>query len=243
MRISEFCKKFNVTHQAVYDKMKNYAAELEGHITKDERNVLDLDSFAVELLKPNRATYKALEERNLYLENSYKETASENEQIREERDKLASKEADSDAIIEFMSKQVKEYADENANLKNQNAEYQSKLYEANRLNRQYETKCSEENEAHESEIARLTAEIEKLSERIKCSNENNNEQWKKLQENRVEISNLNMDVAKRDDEIVKLNKEIANLKAKLQKYEDKQSGKQDASKQNSTKKSLFGRKK
>lgn len=91
MRISEFCKKFNVTHQAVHDKMKNHAAELEGHITKDERNVLDLDSFAVELLKPKRANYKALEERNSYLENSYKETASENEQLREERDKLASK--------------------------------------------------------------------------------------------------------------------------------------------------------
>ena len=104
-------------------------------------------------------------------------------------------------------------------------------------------KCSEENEAHESKIARLTAEVEKLNERIKCSNEKNNEQWKKLQENRVEISNLNMDVAKRDDEIVKLNKEIEDLKAKLQKYEDKQSAKQDASKQNSTKKSFFGRKK
>ena len=155
---------------------------------------------------------------------------------------MASKTADSDAVIEFMSKQVKKYADENANLKNENAEYQSKLYEANRLKRQYETKCSEENEAHESEISRLTAEIEKLSERIKCSNENNNEQWKKLQENRVEISNLNMNVAKRDDEIAKLNKEIADLKAKLQKYEDKQSAKQDASKQNSTKKSIFGRK-
>lgn len=179
----------------------------------------------------------------MYLENIYKETVSENEQLREERDKLASKTADSDAVIEFMSKQVKKYADENANLKNQNAEYQSKLYEANRLKRQYETKCSEENEAHESETARLTAEIEKLKERIKCSNEKNNEQWKKLQENRVEISNLNMDVAKRDDEIVKLNKEIADLKAKLQKYEDKQSAKQDASKQNSTKKSIFGRKK
>lgn len=243
MRISEFCKKFNVTHQAVHDKMKNHAAELAGHITKDERNVLDLDSFAVEFLKPKRATYKALEERNSYLENIYKETASENERLREERDKLASKTADSDVVIEFMSKQVKEYAAENTKLKNENAEYQSKLYEANRLNRQYETKCSEENEKHESEISRLTAEVEKLNERIKCSNEKNNEQWKKLQENRVEISNLNMDIAKRDDEIVKLNKEIADLKAKLQKYEDKQSAKQDVSKQNSTKKSLFGRKK
>ena len=243
MRISEFCKKFNVTHQAVHDKMKNHAAELAGHITKDERNVLDLDSFAVEFLKPKRATYKALEERNLYLENIYKETASENERLREERDKLASKTADSDAVIKFMSKQVKEYADESAKLKTEKAEYQSKLYEANRLNRQYEIKCSEENEAHESEIARLTAEVEKLKGQIKCSNEKNNEKWKKLQENRVEISNLNMDVAKRDDEIVMLRKEIEDLKAKLQKYEDKQSAKQDASKQNSTKKSIFGRKK
>lgn len=243
MRISEFCKTFQISHQAVHDKMKNHAAELEGHITKDERNVLDLDSFAVELLKPKRATYKALEERNSYLENIYKETVSENEQLREERDKLASKTADSDAVIEFMSKQVKEYADEKTKLKNENAKYQSKLYEANRLKRQYETKCSEENEKNKSEISRLTAEVEKLNERIKCSNEKNNEQWKKLQENRVEISNLNMDVAKRDDEIVMLRKEIENLKAKLQKYEDKQSGKQDASKQNSTKKSLFGRKK
>lgn len=117
MRISEFCKKFNITHQAVHDKMKNHAAELDGHITKDERNVTDLDSFAVELLKPKRETYKALEERNLYLENIYKETVSENEQLREERDKLASKTADSDAIIEFMSKQVKKYAGENAKLK------------------------------------------------------------------------------------------------------------------------------
>lgn len=183
--------------------MKNHAAELEGHITKDERNVLDLDSFAVEFLKPKRATYKALEERNLYLENTYKETVSENEQLREERDKLASKTAGSGAVIEFMGKQVKEYADENANLKNENAKYQSKLYEANRLNRQYEMKCNDENEKHESEIARLTAEIEKLNERIKRSNENNNEQWKKLQENRVEISNLNMDVAKRGDFNVK----------------------------------------
>ena len=243
MRISEFCKKFNVTHQAVHDKKKNHAAELEGHITKDERNVLALDSFAVELLKPKRATYKVLEERNSYLENIYKETVSENEQLREERDKLASKTADSDAVIEFMSKQVKEYANENAKLKNENAKYQSKLYEANRLNRQYEMKCSDENEKHESEIAKKDAEIEKLNERIKRSNDKNNDLWKDIEEKKWEISGLNMDVAKRDDEIVKLRKTIEELNAKLQKFEDKQSAKQDASKQNSTKKSLFGRKK
>ncbi len=197
----------------------------------------------MELLKPKRETYKALEERNLYLKNIYKETVSENEQLREERDKLASKTADSDAVIEFLSKQVKKYADENAKLKNENAEYQSKMYEANRLNRQYEMKCSDENEKHESEIAKKDAEIEKLNEGIKRSNDKNNDLWKDIEEKKWEISGLNMDVAKRDDEIVKLNKEIADLKAKLQKYEDKQSEKQDASKQNSTRKSIFGRKK
>ena len=47
--------------------MKKLAAELEGHITKDEGNVTDLDPFAVNLLKPKRETCKALNERNYYL--------------------------------------------------------------------------------------------------------------------------------------------------------------------------------
>ena len=46
MRISEFCKTFQVSHQAVYAKIKKYAAELEGHISKNKGNVTDLDPFA-----------------------------------------------------------------------------------------------------------------------------------------------------------------------------------------------------
>ena len=70
-------------------------------------------------------------------------------------------------------------------------------------------------------IADMKAEVEEEAEKI--------------------LSQITPDMS--DYEIVKLNKEIADLKAKLQKYEDKQSAKQDASKQNSTKKSFFGRKK
>ena len=43
MRISEFCKTFQISHQAVYAKIKKYTAELEGHISKDKGNVTDLD--------------------------------------------------------------------------------------------------------------------------------------------------------------------------------------------------------
>ena len=35
MRICEFCKTFQISHQAVYAKIKKYAAELDGHISKD----------------------------------------------------------------------------------------------------------------------------------------------------------------------------------------------------------------
>ena len=94
MRISEFCNTFQISHQAVYAKIKKYADELEGHISKDKGNVLDLDPFAVNLLKPKKASYKALDERNYYLFKKNKEIVSENESIRAERDELASKRFD-----------------------------------------------------------------------------------------------------------------------------------------------------
>ena len=73
MRISEFCNTFQISHQAVYAKIKKYAAELEGHISKDKGNVFVLDPFAVNLLKPKKASYKALDERNYYLLKKNKE--------------------------------------------------------------------------------------------------------------------------------------------------------------------------
>ena len=107
MRISEFCNTFQISHQAVYAKIKKYADELEGHISKDKGNVLDLDPFAVNLLKPKKASYKALDERNYYLFKKNKEIVSENESIRAERDELASKMSDYEAVIEFLKKENK----------------------------------------------------------------------------------------------------------------------------------------
>lgn len=111
MRISEFCKTFQISHQAVYAKIKKYAAELEGHISKDKGNVTDLDPFAVNLLKPKKASYKALDERNYYLFKKNKEIVSENERFKAEREDMASKMSDYEAVIEYLKKENKEYAD------------------------------------------------------------------------------------------------------------------------------------
>lgn len=64
MRVSEFCEKYKISSQAVYKKMKKNEEKLDGHIKKDNGNVLDLDDFAVRLLQPKRETYRTLDEQN-----------------------------------------------------------------------------------------------------------------------------------------------------------------------------------
>ena len=133
MRISEFCKTFQVSHQAVYAKIKKYSAELEGHISKDKGNVTDLDPFAVNLLKPKKASYKALDERNYYLFKKNKEIVSENERFKTERDELASKRSDYEAVIEYLKKENKEYADSVALLVQECERYKKECDDAKAL--------------------------------------------------------------------------------------------------------------
>ena len=236
MRISEFCKTFQISHQAVYAKIKKYADELEGHISKDKGNITDLDLFAVNLLKPKKASYKALDERNYYLFKKNKEIVSENEQFRAERDELASKMSDYEAVIEYLKKENKEYADSVAYLTQECERYKKECDNAKALYKVMESEF-------EKEKAKLKNENEELSGISEARAESCQNQMYRLREYDEKIAELTATIAKRDNEIVMLRKEIENLKAKLQKYEDKQSAKQDASKQNSTKKSLFGRKK
>lgn len=107
----KFCKTFQVSHQAVYAKIKKICSGAGGAYFKDKGNVFVLDPFAVNLLKPKKASYKALDERNYYLYKKNKEIVSENESIRAERDELASKMSDYEAVIEYLKKENKEYAD------------------------------------------------------------------------------------------------------------------------------------
>ena len=56
MLIKEFCRKYNVAPQSVYEKIHRHEyGDLYGHIVKLPKQSLELDEFAVEFLKPRAA--------------------------------------------------------------------------------------------------------------------------------------------------------------------------------------------
>ena len=228
MRISEFCKTFQISHQAVYAKIKKYAAELEGHISKDKGNVTDLDPFAVNLMKPKKSSYKALDKRNYYLFNKNKEMVSENERIRAERDELASKKSDYEAVIEFLKKENKEYSDLNAVLTQECERYKNKCDDAKALYKIMESEF-------EKEKAKLKNENEELSGISEARAESCQNQMYRLRECDEKIAELNSMLSKKDDEIARLKNEISELKSHLQAAD-----KTNVSKQNNIFKNIFG---
>lgn len=179
MRISEFCKTFQISHQAVYAKIKKYAAELEGHISKDKGNVTDLDPFAVNLLKPKKASYKALDERNYYLFKKNKEMVSENERLKAEREDMASKKSDYEAVIEYLKKENKKYADSVALLTQECEDYKKKCSDAEALYKIMESEFDKEK-------AELTAEIKETEFGRKLLASTVSDQCKKLEERAVQ---------------------------------------------------------
>lgn len=212
MRISEFCKTFQISYQAVYAKIKKYAAELEGHISKDKGNVTDLDPFAVNLLKPKKASYKALDERNYYLFKKNKEIVSENESIRAERDELASKRSDYEAVIEYLKKENKEYADSVALLTQECERYKKECADAKAL---YKVMESE----YDKEKAELTAEKKETEFGRNLLASKVSEQCKKLEEKDNRIHQLNKKSDEQDDTIERLNRELSIMTEKYHRAE------------------------
>ncbi len=252
MRISEFCKTFQVSHQAVYAKIKKYAAELKGHISKDKGDITDLDSFAVNLMKPKKASYKALNERNYYLFKKNKEIVSENESIRAERDELASKNSDYEAIIEYLKKENKEYADSVSLLTQECEDYKKKCSDAEAL---YKIMESEFDKAK----AELTAEIKETEFGRKLLASTVSDQCKKLDENIHSIYQLNKKISEQENTIERLNKQLSIMTEKYNRAEKQiaelqeekrqaeeqlaemqSADKQNASKQNNIFKHIFG---
>ena len=252
MRICEFCKTFQISHQAVYAKIKKYAAELEGHISKDKGNVFDLDPFAVNLLKPKKASYKALDERNYYLFKKNKEIVSENEQFRAERDELASKMSDYEAVIEFLKKENKEITDSNALLTQECELYKKECTDAKALYKVMESEFDKEK-------AELTAEIKDTEFGRKLLASTVSDQCKKLDENIHSIYQLNKKISEQENTIERLSRELSIMTEKYHRAENQiaelqeekrlaeeqlaeiQSvDKQNASKQNNIFKHIFG---
>ena len=240
MRICEFCKTFQVSHQAVYAKIKKYAAELEGHISKDKGNVTDLDPFAVNLLKPKKASYKALDERNYYLFKKNKEIVSENESIRAERDELASKKSDYEAVIEFLKKENKEYADSVSLLTQECERYKKECADAKALYKVMESEFDKEKAKFDAEKTGLLAEKEEIASQRESLQSHVTNQFYKLQERDEQIAELTATIAKRDNEIERLKSEISELKSQVHAAEEQTADKQNASKQNNIFKHIFG---
>lgn len=228
MRISEFCKTFQVSHQAVYAKIKKYTAELEGHITKDEGNVTDLDPFAVNLLKPKRETYKALDERNYYLFKKNKEIVSENERFRAECEEMASKIADYEAVIKFLKEENKEFSESNSILMQECERYKNECADAKALYKIMEIEF-------ENEKAKLKTENEELSSISKARAESCQNQMYRLRECDEKIAELTSTLSQKDDEIVMLRNEVAELRSQL-----RESDKPNIPKQNNIFKNIFG---
>ena len=212
MRISEFCKTFQISHQAVYAKIKKYAAELEGHISKDKGNVTDLDPFAVNLLKPKKASYKAVDERNYYLYKKNKEIVSENERFRAEREDMASKMSDYEAVIEFLKKGNKEYADSVALFTQECERYKKECADARAL---YKVMESEFDKAK----AELTAEIKETEFGRELLASTVSDQCKKLEEKDTRIHQLYKKNDEQENTIERLNKQLSIMTEKYHRAE------------------------
>ena len=208
--------------------MKKLAAELDGHITKDGGNVTDLDLFAVNLLKPKRETYKAFDERNYYLFKKNKEIVSESERFKAEREDMASKMSDYEAVIEFLKKENKEYSDLNAVLTQECERYKNECADAKAM---YKIMESEFDKAK----AKLKYENEKLSSISEARAESSKNQMYRLRECDEKIADLTSTLSQKDDEIAMLRNEIAELKTQL-----RESEKPNTSKQNNIFKNIFG---
>ena len=212
MRICEFCKTFQISHQAVYAKIKKYASELDGHISKDKGNVTDLDPFAVNLLKPKKASYKALDERNLYLFKKNKEIVSENERFKAEREDMASKMSDYEAVIEYLKKENKEYAASVELLTQECERYKKECADAKALYKVMESEFDKEK-------AELTAEIKETEFGRKLLASTVSDQCKKLDEKDNRIHQLNKKVSEQENTIERLNRELSIMTEKYNKAE------------------------
>ena len=78
MTVKDFCKKYQITPQAVYAKIKRKAALLDSHVMKSNGQ-LEIDDYAEELLKPHYTNLTLLEKvQNLKIQLEEKISKCEN---------------------------------------------------------------------------------------------------------------------------------------------------------------------
>ena len=151
MTVREFCEKYKISHQAVYKKMKKFGEQLDGHIFK--KGCLQLDDYAVRLLKPHYAD---------------SDIFSENNNLKAELSRR-------DRNIKSLKSEIEDRFSEIRNLKNSLAEKISKIED---LENQLAIQISK-NDDNDKTINRLSediAEKNKLIEELRSANAELSEQ-------------------------------------------------------------------
>lgn len=158
MTVKEFCEKYEISLQAVYQKIKSKRKQLDGHITK--KGCLQIDSFAEELLKPRHATSDIFSE--------YKNTKSELRRTNNKFEILQNELSDKKSEIEKMKNLLDE-----KNAKIEDLENQLTLKNAEIENEKNIEKCLSENIAEKNTlIEELRSTIADLTEQLREKEEN-----------------------------------------------------------------------
>ena len=117
MTVKDFCKKYQITPQAVYAKIKRKAELLDSHVMKSNGQ-LDIDDYAEKLLKP-RCTDHTLLEKVQNLKSQLDEKSSECEELKKS---LAEEISKNENLQVLLNEELSKVED----LKNQLAEQNSK---------------------------------------------------------------------------------------------------------------------
>lgn len=129
--IKAFAEKNNISHQAVYKKIRRNSDRLKVHISKQNGKMM-LDSFAQEQLKPADVNF-TLAEKMKRLENLLADKSAENEKLTVEHRQLGDIISENEALIETLKSEISEKSTEIENLKNRVIELTDKSLEIGEL--------------------------------------------------------------------------------------------------------------
>ena len=173
MTVKEFCKKYPISQQAVYAKIKRKSAQLDGHITKSGGQLV-IDEFAEKILAPRPPDYFLLE-KNKNLQEALNKKDTELYNLKYECDRKMKKYEDlknelteKNQKIENLQTALAEKNSEIENLKNQLAEKNLKIadYEKSAAAQSEENlKLSETVRLLTDEILNRDGKIEELQNR------------------------------------------------------------------------------
>ena len=173
MTVKEFSEKYQISQQAVYAKIKGKSAQLDGHVTKSDGQLV-IDEFAEKILAPRPPDYFLLEKnKNLQEALNKKDTALYNLKYECDRkmkkyEDLKNELTEKNQKIENLQTALAEKNSEIENLTNQLSEKNLKIadYEKNAVALSEENlKLSETIRLLTDEILNRDGKIEKLQNR------------------------------------------------------------------------------